>query len=107
MVVQMTAAEHYALTALLRSSVTQLALNNLGLHGLMERLSQPYKDELMERGLDALAALRPLPGLEAMDGYPINIHVPIEHQHEGLYSAKKPLGWYRWHTDPITTGDLS
>lgn len=94
--VAMTAKEHYALTALLRSVVTQRALDSLGLRGLMEQMSQPYKDELMARGLDALAALRPLPGLDTLDGYPVNIEVPIEHQHEGFYSVRKPLEWYLW-----------
>ncbi len=94
--VQMTAEEHYALTALLRSAVTMGGMQHLRLQCLLGRLAQPYIDELMARGLDALAAREKLPALRAMEGYPVHISVPLEHQHEGVYSSAKPLEWYEW-----------
>lgn len=95
--VTMTAEEHYALTALLRSGVTLRGLEMLGLEGLTHRLMQPYKDELIERGLDALAALQPLPALMHIQGGAVHTEVPLAHQHEGeVYSACRPLEWYRW-----------
>ena len=94
--VPMTAEEHYALTAVLRSAVTIGGMQHLRLQCLLERLAQPYKDELMERGLDALASLNRLPALMAMECCPVHISVPLEHQHEGMYSAAKPLDWYEW-----------
>lgn len=94
--VVMTAEEHYALTALLRSAVTMGGMRQLRLQCLLERLAQPYKDELMERGLDALASLNRLPALMAMESYPVHISVPLEHQHESVYSEVKPLDWYEW-----------
>ena len=94
--VQMTAEEHYALTAMLRSVVTMGGLERLGLERLLWRLAQPYIDELMARGLDALAAREKLPALMAIEGYPVHISVPLEHQHEGVYSSAKPLEWYEW-----------
>ena len=97
--VQMTAEEHYALTALLRSAVTIGGMQRIGLQRLLVRLSQPYIDEMMERGTDGLAALEKLPALRAMDGYPIHIEVAMEHQHEGFYSSVNPLEWYRWHAE--------
>lgn len=100
--VQMTAEEHYALTALLRSAVTIGGIQRIGLSNLLERLGQPYRDELVERGRDTL---QELPALRDIEGHPIHIEVPIEHQHEGVYSSTKPLEWYRWHTDPRITGD--
>lgn len=94
--VPMTAEEHYALTALLRSAVTISGMHQLRLQCLLGRLNQPYIDELMERGLDALASLNRLPALLAIDGCPVHISVPLEHQHEGMYSEIKPLDWYEW-----------
>lgn len=94
--VQMTAEEHYALTAVLRSALTIGGLERVGLERLLERLAQPYLDEMMARGLDALAAREKLPTLCAMEGYPVHISVPLEHQHEGVYSSAKPLEWYEW-----------
>lgn len=94
--VAMTAKEHYALTALLRSGVTIGGTDKLGLRGLLERLGQPYKDELMSRGLDTLAALNYLPTLSVIDGSPIHIQVPIEQQHDSVFVSANPLEWYRW-----------
>lgn len=103
--VQMTAEEHYALTALLRSAVSMGGILRIGLGSLLERLNQPYLDEMMDRGMDALAAREKLPALRDIEGHPIHIEVAMEHQHEGVYSSVKPLEWYRWHTDPRITGD--
>ena len=97
--VQMTAEEHYALTALLRSVVSMGGIHRIGLQRLLERLNQPYIDEMMDRGMDALAAREKLPALRDIEGHPVHIEVPIEHQHEGVYSSVKPLEWYRWHAE--------
>ena len=104
--VQMTAEEHYALTALLRSAVTIGGLERVGLERLLERLNQPYLDEMMARGMDALAAREKLPALRAIDGYPVHIEVAMEHQHEGVYSSVNPLEWYRWPSFSVYKGDV-
>lgn len=94
--VPMTAEEHYALTALLRSAVSMGGIHRIGLSNLLGRLNQPYLDEMMDRGMDALAAREKLPALLAMEGSPVHISVPLEHQHEGVYSSMNPLEWYEW-----------
>lgn len=59
----MTEQEHWALTALLRSAVTIRTFRNLGLEGLLERLSGPYLEKALAEGFDALEARNRLPYL--------------------------------------------
>lgn len=61
--VLMTEQEHWALTALLRSAVTARTFSNLGLEGLLERLSGPYLEKALAEGFDALEARNRLPYL--------------------------------------------
>ena len=49
--VTLTAEEHFALTALLRSSLSRGALLALGLSDLEKRLSAPYRAELAAKSL--------------------------------------------------------
>ena len=63
--VLMTEQEHWALTALLRSNVSTRSLRNMGLEGLLERLSGPYMEKALAEGFDALEARVRLPSLPA------------------------------------------
>lgn len=61
--VLMTEQEHWALTALLRSAVTTRTFSNLGLEGLLERLSSPYIERALAEGFEDWEARNRLPRL--------------------------------------------
>lgn len=61
----LTAEEHFALTAVLRSSLSRGALLSLGLSDLEKRLSAPYRAELAAKSLsDHQCAMR-MPALHS------------------------------------------
>ena len=92
--VPMTAEEHYSLVALLRTAVSSGTLDVLGLQGLQTRLTQPYRQELQERGSDVAGttvALR-LPGFY-LTGNPVHL---VPQSRESLFEGRDPLNWYEW-----------
>ncbi|WP_165672896.1 hypothetical protein [Metapseudomonas otitidis] len=61
--IELSAAEHFALTALLRHATSCAALEKMGLQGLMERLSESYRVQLKQMGFEGIGLAMALPSV--------------------------------------------